>query len=153
MFRRNEGWGDIKAHSESQQPATMMTGYSSPSPPSRDLSVDSDAPPIANIVTGSRKKRRKNVSAITPPQLGLGANHLDHSDQDGSHFASLQLEYWRLKCASRRNNYDASDTLAAIILLLPSTHPIKDDGSRTDKQQLNVAHQSLVRTRRNAKTL
>jgi hypothetical protein len=88
MFRRNEGWGegwgDIKTHSESQQSATMMTGYSSPSSPSGDLSIESDDPPIANIVTGSRKKRRKNVSAIAPPQVGLGANHLDHSDQDGS---------------------------------------------------------------------
>jgi hypothetical protein len=73
MFRQNEGWaagsGDIKAHSESQQSATMMTGYGSPSSPSGDLSVDSDDPPIANIVTGSRKKRRKNVSAIAPPQV------------------------------------------------------------------------------------
>jgi hypothetical protein len=88
MFWRNEGWaaglGAIRGQSESQLSATMMTGYGSPSSPSGDLSVDSDDPPIANIVTGHRKKRRKNVSAIAPPQVELGANHLNHSDQDGS---------------------------------------------------------------------
>jgi hypothetical protein len=84
MFRQKEGWGDIKVHSESQQSAMMMTGYSSPSSPSGDLLVESDDPPIANIVTGSRKKKRKNVSAIAPAQVGLGANHLDHSDGEGS---------------------------------------------------------------------
>jgi hypothetical protein len=63
MFQQNEGWGEdwgeIKAHSESQQLAMMMTGYSSPSSQSGDLSVESDNPPVANIETGSRKKRRK----------------------------------------------------------------------------------------------
>jgi hypothetical protein len=62
----------------------MMTGCGSPSSPSGDLSVDSNDPPIANIVTGPRKKRRKNISAIASPQVELGANHLDLSDQDGS---------------------------------------------------------------------
>jgi hypothetical protein len=84
MFRRKEGWGDIKAYSESQQSATMMTGYSSPSSPCGDLLVESDDPPIANIVTGSRMKKRKNVGVIAPAQVGLGANHLDHSDREGS---------------------------------------------------------------------
>jgi hypothetical protein len=30
------------------------------------------------------------------------------------HFASLHVKYWRLKCASIRNKYDASETLAAL---------------------------------------
>jgi hypothetical protein len=62
----------------------MMTEFSSPTSPNGDLSVESDNPPIANIVTGSRKKKRKNVSAITPAQVGLGANHLDHSERERS---------------------------------------------------------------------
>jgi hypothetical protein len=89
MFWQNEGWAagsdaTIRGQSESQQSATMMIGYGSPSSPSGHLSVDSDDPPVANIVTDPRKKRRKNVSAIASPQVELGANHLDHSDQDGS---------------------------------------------------------------------
>jgi hypothetical protein len=64
----------------------MMTGYGSLSSPSGELSVESDDPPIASIVTGSRKKKRKNteVSAITPTDVGLGANHRDHSGIEGS---------------------------------------------------------------------
>jgi hypothetical protein len=62
----------------------MMTEFSSPATPNGDLSVESDDPPIANIATGSRKKKRKNISAITPAQVGLGVNHLDNSDREGS---------------------------------------------------------------------
>jgi hypothetical protein len=88
MFWRNEGWaaGSVATggQSESQQSATMTTGYGSPSSPTGDISVDSDDPPIANIVTGPRKKRRIDVSTIASPQVELGANHLDLSDHDGS---------------------------------------------------------------------
>jgi hypothetical protein len=62
----------------------MMTDYASPSSPAGELSVDSDDPPIANIVTGPRKKRRRDVSGIDSPQVGLGANHLGLSDHDVS---------------------------------------------------------------------
>jgi hypothetical protein len=69
---------------QSQQSATMMTDYGSPSSPSGELSIESDDLPIANIVTGPRKKRRIDVSAIASPRVELGANHLDLSNHDGS---------------------------------------------------------------------
>jgi hypothetical protein len=69
------------------------------------------------------------------------------------HFASLHVKYWRLKGAATRKNYDASETLAAILPLLPSTHAIKEDDTRTDRQHLNAAYRFLKRTRREAKTL
>jgi hypothetical protein len=43
--------------------------------------------------------------------------------------------------------------LAAILPLLPLTHAIKEDDTRTDKQHLNAAYRFLTRTRREAKTL
>jgi hypothetical protein len=69
------------------------------------------------------------------------------------HFASLHVKYWRLKGASTRNKYDASETLAAILPLLPSTHAIKEDATRTDTQHLNAAYRFLTRIRREAKNL
>jgi hypothetical protein len=62
-----------------------MTDYGSPSSPSGELSVDSDDPPIANIVTGPRKKKRRiDFSGIDSPQVELGASHLGLFDHDGS---------------------------------------------------------------------
>jgi hypothetical protein len=69
------------------------------------------------------------------------------------HLASLTVKYWQLKCAANTNNYDTTATLADVCRLLPSTHAIVDDGSRTDKQNLNAAHRSLVHTRRDAERL
>jgi hypothetical protein len=69
------------------------------------------------------------------------------------HFASLHVKYWRLKGAAIYNKYDASETLEAILPLLPSTHQIIDDGSCTNKQQLNAAYRFLLRTRKDAESL
>jgi hypothetical protein len=69
------------------------------------------------------------------------------------HFASLHVKYWRLKGASLRNHYNASDTLTAILSLLPQTHAITEDPTLTDKQQLNAAHRFLTRTRKDATAL
>jgi hypothetical protein len=75
------------------------------------------------------------------------------------HFASLHVKYclhvkyWRLKGASARNQYDASDTLAAILPLLPSKHAITEDPTLTDKQHLNAAYRLLTRPCKDAKSL
>jgi hypothetical protein len=77
----------------------MMTGYSPPSSPSGELSIEYDDPPVASIVTGSRKKKRKytEISAITPTNVGLGANHRDHSDIEGSPVSESEAIYAELK--------------------------------------------------------
>jgi hypothetical protein len=68
-------------------------------------------------------------------------------------FASLHVKYCRLKCAATANSYDATPTMAAINLLLPSKHKIVDNGTQTDKQELNSAKRHLVFTRLDAKQL
>jgi hypothetical protein len=69
------------------------------------------------------------------------------------HFASLHVKYWRVKCAATANSYDATPTMATVNPLLPLPNKIANNGSRTDKQELNSAKRHLVRTRRDAKQL